>query len=164
MRWHWSGVVRFVATIVALGGGILDKFVLGGGWIPAIGLTILVFLAIPFITGLVWEAAERLMAWREIKPHSGTLDGLAPRDTGRRPMTPPRRFPPPWRVVELPGGYAVEDASGQWLCTFYGRAEPNVARQAGDLTLDEARRLAANFARLPELLSAAKGAGRDLAP
>jgi hypothetical protein len=142
-----------------LGVGILDKFVLGSGWTPAIGLTILVFLAIPFITGLVWEAVERLMAWREIKPHSGTLDGLVPRDTGGRPMTPPRRFPPPWRVVELPGGYAVEDANGQWLCTFYGRAEPNVAQQAGDLTLDEARRLAANFARLPELLSAAKGPG-----
>jgi hypothetical protein len=26
--------------------------------------------------------------------------------------TAPRRFPPPWRVVELPGGYAVEDANG----------------------------------------------------
>jgi hypothetical protein len=144
-----------------LGVGIFDKFVLGSGWIPAIGLTILVFLAIPFITGLVWEAVERLMAWREIKPHSGTSDGLAPRYTGRRPITPPRRFPPPWRVVELPGGYAVEDANGQWLCTFYGRAEPNVAQQAGDLTLDEARSLAANFARLPELLSAAEGARRD---
>jgi hypothetical protein len=104
------------------------------------------------------------MAWREIKPHSGTSDGLAPRDTDRQPMTPPRRFPPPWRVVELPGGYAVEDANGQWLCTFYGRAEPNVAQQAGDLTLEEARRLAANFARLPEPLSAAEGPGRDLAP
>jgi hypothetical protein len=103
------------------------------------------------------------MEWRVIKPHSGT-DGLAPIDTGHRPMTPSRRFPPPWRVVELPGGYAVEDAKGQWLCTFYGRAEPKVAQQAGDLTMDEARCLAANFARIPELLSAARRAGRDLAP
>jgi hypothetical protein len=164
MRWNWSGVIRLIATIAALGAGILDKFVLGSGWIPAIGLTILVFLAIPFIAGLVWEAVERLMAWREIKPHSGPLGGLAPRNTGRRPMTPPSRFPPPWRVVELPGGYAVEDANGQWLCTFYGRAEPNVAQRAGDPTLEEARGLAANFARLPELLSAAKGPERDLAP
>jgi hypothetical protein len=163
MRWHWSGVIRLIATIAGLGAGILVKFVLGRGWIPAIGLSVLVFLAIPFITGVVWEAVERLKAWREINPHSGTLDGLAPKDAGRRPMTPPRRFPPPWRVVELSGGYAVEDANGQWLCTFYGRAEPNAAQQAGDPTLDEARRLAADFARLPELLSAAKGAGRDLA-
>jgi hypothetical protein len=58
MRWHWSGVIRLIATIVALGVGILDKFVLGGGWIPAIGLTILVFLAIPFITGLVAPVIE----------------------------------------------------------------------------------------------------------
>jgi hypothetical protein len=164
MRWYRSGVVRLIATIVGLGAGILDKFVWGSGWIPALVLTILVFLAIPFLTGLVWEAMERLMAWREIKPHSGASEGSAPRDTGRRPTTPPRRFPPPWRVVELPGGYAVEDANGQWLCTFYGRAEPNVARQAGDPTMDEARGLAADFARLPELLSAAQGAGRDLAP
>jgi len=64
MRWHWNGVVRLIATIVGLGVGIFDKFVLGSGWIQAIGLTILVFLAIPFITGLVWEAVERLMAWR----------------------------------------------------------------------------------------------------
>jgi hypothetical protein len=43
----------------------------------------------------------------------------------------PRRFPPPWRVVELPGGYAVEDANGQRLGTFYGRDDPSIARQAG---------------------------------
>ena len=61
MRWHWSGVIRLIATIVGLGVGILDKFVLGSGWISAIGLTTLVFLAVPFITGLVWEAVERLM-------------------------------------------------------------------------------------------------------
>ena len=117
---HWSGVIRLIAIIVGLGAGIWEKFVLGGGWIPAMTLTIVVFLAIPFITGLVWEAAGRLMAWREINLQSRALGELTPKDTGHRPMTPPRRFPPPWRVVELPGGYAVEDANGQWLCTFYG--------------------------------------------
>jgi hypothetical protein len=65
---------------------------------------------------------------------------------------PPRRFPAPWRVVELPGGYAVEDATGQRLATFYGRADPQSARLAGVLTLNEARRMAVNFAKLPELL------------
>ena len=64
----------------------------------------------------------------------------------------PRRFPPLWRVVELPGGYAVDDANGQQLGTFYGRADPAIARQAGALTLDEARRFAVNFAKLPDLL------------
>jgi hypothetical protein len=67
---------------------------------------------------------------------------------------PPRRFPAPWQVVVLPGGYAVEDATGQRLGTFYGRADPQSARVAGVLTMDEARRMAVNFAKLPELLNA----------
>jgi hypothetical protein len=156
---RWSGVIWLIAIIAGLGAGIWDKFVLGRGWIPAITLMVLFLLAIPVITAVVWEAARRLMEWREINLRSGTLDGLAPMDTGHRPVTPPRRFPPPWRVVEMPGGYAVEDADGQQLCMFYGsRAAPDVARRAQTLTMDEARRLAANFARLPELLNAAKRA------
>lgn len=64
-----------------------------------------------------------------------------------------RRFPPPWAVVETPGGYRVDDASGFPLAYFYGEDRPSVG--TGDkLTRDEARRLATNFARLPELLSA----------
>ena len=162
MRWHGSGIIRLIAIIVGLGTGGWEKFVLGVGWIPALTLTILIILAIPVITGLVWEAAGRLMAWREINIHSGALDGLAPLDTGHRTLTPARRFPRPWRVVEMAGGYAVEDADGQQLGMFYGsRAAPDVARQAQTLTMDEARRMAANFARLPELLSVAKGAGRS---
>ncbi len=31
------------------------------------------------------------------------------------------RFPAPWRIVELPSGFAVEDANGQKLGVFYGR-------------------------------------------
>jgi hypothetical protein len=56
-----------------------------------------------------------------------------------RPETIATQASRPLRT-ELPGGYAVEDANGQRLGTFYGRADPNVARQAGTLTLDEARR------------------------
>jgi hypothetical protein len=153
MRWHWSAVIRIIAIIMGLGAGIWEKFALGGGWIPAMILTILVSLAIPVIIGVVWEAVGQLMAWREINLNSGSLDGLAAMDTGDRPMTPPRRFPPPWRVVEMPGGYVVEDSNGQQLGTFYGsRAAPDIARQAQTLTMDEARLMAANFARLPGLL------------
>jgi hypothetical protein len=69
-------------------------------------------------------------------------------------MTPPaaRRFPPPWSVVETQGAYRVDDANGQALGYFYFRDDDNVVRQAGVLTRDEARRIAANFARVPELL------------
>jgi hypothetical protein len=59
---------------------------------------------------------------------------------------PSRRFPPPWRVVELPGGYAVEDANGQRLGTFYGRADPHTARLAGVLILHQGPYQTANNA------------------
>jgi hypothetical protein len=42
----------------------------------------------------------------------------------------PRRFPPSWKDVEMSGGYIVEDASGQRLTWFYGRADANIAHQA----------------------------------
>ena len=61
------------------------------------------------------------------------------------------RFPP-WQVCELQDGYAVEDAEGRRLGTFYGKPDPVEARQAGLLTLEEARRTAFDYARLVELL------------
>jgi len=32
-----------------------------------------------------------------------------------------RRFPPPWRVEQTPGGFKVLDASGQALAYVYAR-------------------------------------------
>ena len=52
----------------------------------------------------------------------------------------------------LPGGFKVVDASGQSLAYFYARDNDNDAGTAGVLTMDEARRLASNFAKLPILL------------
>ena len=67
------------------------------------------------------------------------------------------RFPP-WQVCELQGGYAVEDAEGRRLGTFYGKTDPIEARQAGLLTLEEARQTAFDFARLVELINQARDA------
>jgi hypothetical protein len=58
-------------------------------------------------------------------------------------------FSAPWRIVEIPHGFAVEDATGQQLAVFYGLAEPNTARQTDSLTIDEAREMAVDFAKLP---------------
>jgi hypothetical protein len=70
-----------------------------------------------------------------------------------------RRFPPPWTVTELEGtAFHVVDAYGQRLGTFFYR-EDAVAFQAKALARDEARRMAANFARMPELLGKPDGNG-----
>jgi hypothetical protein len=69
---------------------------------------------------------------------------------------PPRRFPTRWRADKLPGGYVVRDATGQALAYLYSRENEAEARQAKMLTQDEARRIALNVARLPELLGSAQ--------
>jgi hypothetical protein len=61
-------------------------------------------------------------------------------------MLAPRTFPAPWSVVEIPGGFRVEDANRRPLAYIYGHDDAN----ADVLTLDEARRMAENFARLSE--------------
>ena len=55
-----------------------------------------------------------------------------------------RRFPPPWQVEQIPGGFKVLDASGQALVYVYARETREEADIAKVLTLDEARRIAVN--------------------
>jgi hypothetical protein len=63
------------------------------------------------------------------------------------------RFPGPWQIAEFPNGFAVYDATGRQLGFFYGRTDPKLAGHGGFLMIDDARQIAADFARLPELLN-----------
>jgi hypothetical protein len=75
----------------------------------------------------------------------------------RTTLSEPRRFPAPWRADKIYGGFVIRDANGQALAYVYSRDNEAEARQAKVLTSDEGRRIAANIARLPELV----GKGRE---
>jgi hypothetical protein len=64
-----------------------------------------------------------------------------------------RRFPAPWTVERLAGGFKVIDANGHSLAYVYSRETKDAANIAGVLTEDEARRIASNIAKLPVLLA-----------
>jgi hypothetical protein len=68
-----------------------------------------------------------------------------------------RRSPAPWKIERLDsGGFKIVDSQGQSLAYVYGHADPCDAQVAKSLTLDEARRIASNIAKLPVLLGQAR--------
>ena len=68
-------------------------------------------------------------------------------------MPSSRRFPPPWTIEEYNDTcFIVRDHDGQALAYVYFEEEPGRRSAAKLLTRDEARRIAANIAKLPNLL------------
>ena len=61
-----------------------------------------------------------------------------------------RRLPAPWTVVDIPGGFRVDDADGKALAYVYG-LDPKELPAAGPARLSraEAWRVASNIAKLP---------------
>jgi hypothetical protein len=62
-------------------------------------------------------------------------------------------LPAPWSAEVTPNCFIVHDADGQLAYVYY-ESEPGRRSAAKSLSKDEARRIAANIAKLPELLRA----------
>jgi hypothetical protein len=79
--------------------------------------------------------------------HARRLSAYAPTNLDEN------QFAAPWRPEKIPGAYVVRDANGQALAYVYSRPTESAAMQAKVPTEDEARRVAANIARMPNLLA-----------
>ncbi len=69
---------------------------------------------------------------------------------------PERRFPKPWTAEETEVCFIIRDQNGQALAYVYYEEERCRRAKASLLTREEARRIAINLAKLPDLLTAKK--------
>ncbi len=64
----------------------------------------------------------------------------------------PRRLTPPLTVEDVGAGFRVRDQTGTAVAYVYYMDRPGWQSDANMLTENEARRIATNIAKLPELL------------
>jgi hypothetical protein len=63
-----------------------------------------------------------------------------------------RTFPGPWSVDQIPQGYRVVDANHQILA-YVVTGDQNTKQNSGELSLEEARRIARVISKLPDLIT-----------
>jgi hypothetical protein len=107
---------------------------------------------------LIAPTNQRLKGFR-IKKKSNLIRGAMfvrlhkrRRQSTSNNASPARRFPPPRSVEEQSACFVVRDHNGLALAYVYFEDEPGRRSAAKLLTKDEARRIAANIAKLPGLL------------
>ena len=111
-------------------------------------------------------AADAVMLKGSVNPRRGSMSlpgGWVPGHAGEAPACPApgpiidkpaaRRFPPPWIAEETDACFIIRDHNGYALAYVYFEDEPGRRSAAPLLTRDEARRIAANIAKLTELLA-----------
>ena len=105
--------------------------------------------------GLAWVLGWALLflvkrVWS--RPQAGNYPQIANAEDNNEQHGKKDYFPAPWTVEPVEGGFKVIDSNGQTLAYVCGHADSRDAGIANALTLDEARRIAANIAKLPDLL------------
>jgi len=92
----------------------------------------------------VHRMSEKLRCGAECREVRSAVFGLT--------VTGQRRFPPQWSAEETDACFIVRDNNGQALAYVYFEDKPGRRATGKLLTRDEARRIAANIVKLPELV------------
>jgi hypothetical protein len=98
------------------------------------------------LNGGCQKSQRKAAVERNIAKPAGNRAGAVPRRSDAR------RFPPPGPSKSWTPASYVRDHNGQALAYVYFEDEPGRRSAAKSLSKDEARRIAANFAKLPQVL------------